>query len=152
MWRYTNMLAFLCVFSLKLAAQSGTAPSGYYPPMYHGSIFTGTLEAVDANTQEITLAYTKGKKSEQFVGRLESYCRWNEKGGAVHTFKASDIPKGTVLTAFYNTFTKKADGQATKENAVFAISYVELNGKKIPEDKRVVISCSDQTFNVFKPY
>lgn len=152
MWRHASALIILWVCSPWLAAQSGTAPSGYYPPTYNGSIFTGTLQAVDTNTQEITLVYTKGKKSELFVGRMESFCRWKEKGGAVHSFKASDIPKGTVLTAFYNTFIKKSDGQASKENSVFAISYVELNGKKIAAEKRLAIACSDRTVNFFKVF
>jgi len=56
------------------------------------------------------------------------------------------------LTAFYNTTAKKSGDQKSKENSVFAISYVELNGKKIPDEKRLIISCSDQSFTVFKPY
>jgi hypothetical protein len=152
MWRYVSTFIIICGWSVRLAAQSGTAPSGYYPPTYNGSIFTGTLETVDADTQEIKLAYSKGSKSEHFIGRMESPCRWKEKGGPVHTFKASDIPKGTVLTAFYNTTTKKSGDQKSKENSVFAISYVERNGKKIPDEKRLIISCSDQSFTVFKPY
>lgn len=151
MWRYLSILFILSLCSLRLVAQSGTAPSGYYPPTYHGSIFTGTLEMVDENTQEITLVYAKGGKSEQFVGRMESFCRWKVRDGTAHTFRASDLPKGTVLTAFYNTTTKKSAGEKSKENSVFAISYVELNGKKIPDEKRLIIFCSEQTYTVFKP-
>lgn len=83
---------------------------------------------------------------------MESSCSWKEKGGPVHTFSASDIPKGTILTAFYSTFTTNSGQQKAKENLIFAISYVEFNGKKIADDKRVVISCSKQTFTKFMFY
>jgi hypothetical protein len=140
------------IFSLPLCAQHGTAPNGYYPQTYMGAIFTGTLDSVAPDTQEITLLYTKGSKSEVFTGRLESACGWAEKSGATHSFRASDIPKGTVLTVFYRSVEKKSNGQKTKENSIFAISYVELKGEKIPENKRVRVSCSDEKPAYFKAF
>ena len=62
------------------------------------------------------------------------------------------MPKDTVLTAFYNTVTKKVDGQKTSENLIFAISYVEMNGKKIPDEKRLIIWCSGDTHLFFRAY
>jgi hypothetical protein len=152
MRRSLGFLSLVCLFSLPLGAQYGSAPTGYYPPNYAGSIFTGSLESAAPDSQEMTLVYTKGNKTERFVGRLESACGWKDKDGVAHSFKASDIPKGTILTAFYAKTTKKSDGQKTTEISIFAISYVELNGKKIPEDKRVLISCSEQKFASFKAY
>ena len=152
MKRALGALSLVCLSSLPLRAQYGSAPNGYYPPGYTGSIFTGSLESAAADTQEMTLVYTKGNKTERFVGRLESACGWKDKDGTAHSFKASDIPKGTILTAFYNKTTKKSDGQKTTEVSVFAISYVELNGKRIPDDKRVVISCSELKFGSFKVF
>jgi hypothetical protein len=123
------------LFSLSLSAQHGTAPNGYYPQNFSGSIFTGSLESATADTQEITLAYSKGNKSERFVGRLESACGWKGKDGAAHSFKADEIPKGTVLTALYINTTKKTGGQKINENSIFAISYVEFDGKRIPRQE-----------------
>jgi hypothetical protein len=139
-------------FSASLEAQHGTAPNGYYPQTFQGSIFTGSLELGAADTQEIALIYTKGSKSERFVGRFESMCGWKNKDGTAHSFKASDIPKGTILTAFYNATKKESAGQKITENSVFAISYVEVNGKRIPNDKRVIISCSEQKFTFFRAF
>jgi len=141
-----------CIFSVPLRAQHGTAPNGYYPSTYHGSIFTGSLESVSPNPQEITLAYTKGSKSDRFAGRLESMCGWQDRDGTTHSFKASDIPRGTILTAFYIPTKKETGGEKKTENSVFAISYVEVNGKKISEDKRVIIPCSEQKFTFFRVF
>jgi hypothetical protein len=147
-----SFLSLFFLFSMPLRAQYGSAPNGYYPPGYTGSIFTGSLESAVAGTQEMTLVYTKGNKTERFAGRLESACGWKDKDGTAHSFKASDIPKGTILTAFYNKTTKKSDGQKTTEISIFAISYVEVNGKRIPDDKRVVISCSELKFGSFRVF
>ncbi|HEV1995152.1 MAG TPA: hypothetical protein VGR03_12555 [Candidatus Acidoferrum sp.] len=127
-----------------LNAQKGTAPNGYYPQNYSGSIFTGSLDSADANTQEITLVFSKGNKTERFVGQLEATCGWKDKGGTLHSFGADEIPKGSLLTAFYIPVTKKVDGHKTTQNAVFAISYLEFEGKKLPDEKRAIIFCSTQ--------
>jgi len=152
MKRIVTLLLVVGLFSLPLRAQYGSAPNGYYPYNYAGSIFTGSLESAAADTQEMTLVFTKDSKSQRFAGRLESACGWKDKDGTAHSFKASDIPKGTVLTAFYKATTKKSGGQKITENSIFAISYVELNGKRIPDEKRILISCSDQKFSFFKVY
>jgi len=150
--RLASLLLIACVFSAPLEGQHGTAPNGYYPEGYAGSIFTGSLESANADTQEITLVYTKGNKSERFVGRLESACNWKDKGGAAHSLTASDIPKGSVLTAFYDAHTTKSGGEKIKENFIFSLSWAEVNGKRIPEEKRVVISCSNRAFQSFKAF
>jgi len=152
MSKYLRVVLIVFIFSPLLKAQKGTAPNGYYPGEYQGAIFTGSLEAVTAENQEMTLVYTKGSKTERFVGRLESKCGWKDKTGTAHEFEAPDIPKGTVLTAFYITETKKSGGQKTKENLVFAISYAEVGGKKIPEERRITIYCSERRMLNFKAY
>jgi hypothetical protein len=111
MKRSLGFLSLVCLLSLPLRAQYGSAPNGYYPPNYSGSIFTGSLESAASDTQEMTLVYTKGNKTERFAGRLESACGWKDKNGTAHSFKASDIPKSTILTAFYTKTTKKSGGQ-----------------------------------------
>ncbi|SRR5882762_3098093 len=135
-------VAFLIV--LELNAQKSTAPNGYYPLGFSGSIFTGSLESVSTDVQELTLSYVKGKKIERFVGKLESTCAWKDKSGAAHLLGVSDFPKGLVLTVFYIPVTSKSGGVKTNENLIFALSYAELSGKRIPDDQRVVIFCSKQ--------
>ena len=56
-------------FSLPLAAQKDTAPNGYYQNSDSGATFTGFLQPENSDPQEITLVYTKGSKSDRFVGR-----------------------------------------------------------------------------------
>ncbi len=141
-----------CAFSFPLLAQKGTAPNGYYPNSYFGATFTGILQPENGDPQEITLVYTKGSKSDRFVGRLELTCSWKNKDGTVHAFSASEATRGTVLTAFYQSTTKKSGGQKSKENLVIAISYAEIDGKRIPDDKRVLISCSAEQFVRFKVF
>jgi hypothetical protein len=141
-----------CVFSLPSLAQKGVAPNGYYPNSYFGATFTGVLQPETGELQEITLVYTKGNKSENFVGKLASPCSWKSKDGTVHRFRASEAPKGTVLTAFYQVTTNKSQGQKSQENVVVAISYAEVDGKRIPDEKRVTISCSAEPFVQFKAF
>jgi hypothetical protein len=86
------------------------------------------------------------------VGRLESACNWKDKSGAAHSVTASDIPKGSVLTAFYDTHTTKSGGEKIRENSIFSLSYAEVNGKRIPEEKRVAVACSNRTFLSFKAF
>src|SRR5215831_1077306 len=131
MSKLASLLLIAFIFSAPLQGQHGTAPNGYYPEGYMGSTFTGSLESANLDSQEITLVYTKGNKSERFVGRLESACSWKDKGGAPHSLTATDIPKGSVLTAFYDTHTTKSGGEKIKENVIFSLSYAEVNGKRI---------------------
>jgi hypothetical protein len=152
MSRVAGIFLMALVFSSASEAQKGTAPSGYYPPGYFGATFTGSIEppTVDADAEEIVLVYTKATKSERFTGRLEATCAWTNKDGTVHGFRASNAPKGAVLTAFYIPITTKLNGQKSTENSVIAISYAEVDGKKIPDDKRIIVSCSAEKRLNFK--
>lgn len=133
-------------------AQKGTAPNGYYPVTYSGATFTGRLESTDNDKQEITLLYVHGSKSERFVGHFEAMCTWKGKDGGTHSFGVSDIPKGTLMTAFYKVVSKKTDAGKTSENSVFAISYLELNGKQLPEEKQLLVFCTEQQSLHFRAF
>ena len=146
---FTTIGLFL---TLLAHAQSEGAPPGYWPANYQGSSFTGELEGVASDAQEISLVYKKGRKSETFVGRLESTCSWKDSHGTIHIFHWSDIPLSTGVTAFYMPVTKKIGAQKTRENLIFAIAYTEINGKEVPYEKRMVIYCSDQEPLFFKVF
>ena len=123
-------------------AQERSAPNGYYPYDFNGTTFTGRVESVDNDRQELTLVYTNKAHEDRFIGRLDAPCSIKDRNGAVRGFGVSGIPKGTVLMAFYVPETDKSSGQSKKQNRIFAISSVELEGKKIPDEKRVIILCS----------
>jgi hypothetical protein len=140
------------VLVLPANAQKGRAPNGYYPVDFQGDIFTGRAEAARPNLEELTLVYTKGKKTEHWVGRLESSCSLKDKAGQVHTMHVSDMFEGDLLTVFYVARTIKADNVKTTTNWIIALSRAEVDGKKIPEDKQVLIPCSQTQPTVFKVF
>ncbi len=51
---------------------------------------------------------------------------------------ASDIPLGTVMTAFFNVDNRKVDGQKIKENLILAISFITWQGQRIGREQRTV--------------
>ena len=139
MWKCLAAVLTAGVLSLPLEAQQGTAPDGFYPNSYAGATFTGVFQPDSSDALLITLVYTRGSKSETFVGKLAATCASRDKNGSVHNFDASMIPTGTVLTAYYVSVTKKSDGRKSTENSVIGISYVEIGGKKVPDEKRRII-------------
>jgi len=145
------VVLMVCAVASGAGAQKAKAPNGYYPQGFFGSIFTGRVESVNADTQELTLVYRKGKKTEQFVGRLESLCSLKGKNGTLQTFGVSEM-QGMVLTAFYDSHSRKSGGQKVDENAIFAISFAERDGKPILDENRVIIFCSHETHLVFKVF
>jgi len=151
--RLTLLLAAAAlVFVSPANSQKGTAPNGYYPVDFQGDIFTGRAESARPNLEELTLVYSKGKKTEHWVGRLEFSCSSTDKGGQVHTMHVSDMFAGDLLTVYYITRTTKADNAKTTTNWIIALSPAEVDGKKIPEDKQVLISCSQTQRTVFKVF
>ena len=148
--RYTLIVLFSFLCAPPSHSQKGTAPNGYYPPGYNGFTFSGVVESTDAG--QLILVYTSDRKHEQFVGRLEAPCIWTDKAGTTHTIEVSSIPAGDVLTAFYNPVTIKSGNQKIRENLILAISYAEHSGRKIPEDKRVIVGCSQQHQLQFKAF
>lgn len=64
----------------------------------------------------------------------------------------ANIPKGTAMTAFFNTKTKKVDGKKIKENVVTAISFDTWTGHKIAKDKRKIFWCTSDQHLQFRAY
>jgi len=102
-------------------AQHGTAESGYYPEGYHGDVWTGVVVSANEQTREITLSYSKGEKTETFVGIPEKDYVVHEHGGSVRPLRMSDIPVGRTIKVWYIPTTKKVDGKKLTENTIIQI-------------------------------
>jgi len=150
--KFAAIVLIAYVFSKPVKAQAGSAPNGFYPAGYSGATFTGVVEKAEGDPKQVNLVYTKGNKTERFEGRLEADCVWKSKDGAMHTFTPLQVPKDTVLTVFYMGSEKKSNGDKSTQHLVIAISLAEINGKKIPEDQRAVISCSAVPLADFKAF
>jgi hypothetical protein len=134
-------------------AQKGVAPSGYYPANYCGRIFTGGVEPEPGGAaDEITLVYTKRNTSEKFSGRLESECSMLRVDGVTIKFTASELPKGTILTAFYTPTTTKSSGKKSTENLIFAVEILQVKGREFLPKYLRAVRCSRQQFTEFKPF
>jgi hypothetical protein len=150
--RKLALVLLACFIPARTNAQKGTAPNGYYPITYNGNIFTGTLESVDKEKQDITIAYVHGDKTEKFTGRFENRCSWSSKDGIEHSFGVEDIPKGTVLTVFYKIRTEKMATEKVNENSIFAVSYKTLHGNQIPPNKRLIVFCAKPQATHFRVF
>ena len=149
--RVIRLLVVGCVLGVPaLNAQKGTAPDGNYPANYSGSTFTGTLQHASSDTPRFTLVYTKNGKSETFTAQLEAKCKLINKAGVTQSFGMEAFSEGAVLTAYYRTTKNKASHE--KENIASALSFAEKRGNKIPDDKRMVIMCSEQNQAQFKAF
>lgn len=120
------LFGFLLVAST-VSAQHGKAPNGYYPQGYAGDIWTGIVSSVDETTGEFTLTYTKGNKTETFVGIPEVGYLVAPKDGPERPLKSSDIHIGRTITVFYMSVTKKIDGKKVTLNTVFSINSIPNN-------------------------
>ena len=58
--------------------------------------------------------------------------------------------EGAVLTAFYRASKNKVTHE--KENIVFALSFAEEKGTKIPDEKRLIVMCVEQSQLQFKAF
>jgi hypothetical protein len=130
------LLSLACAVAF---AQYGTAPEGDFPVSYNGDTFTGTVIASDGD--QLTLNYVKGSKTDNFTGRLAGGCAVPTTNNSNHKMTATDIPKDTVMTAYFNRVTKKVDGQKTKENQIIAISFEVWHGQKISDEKKKIWPC-----------
>jgi hypothetical protein len=149
----SSALVLIVLFlSIPLLAQKGTAPSGYYPANYFGRIFTGVVEPAPGAADEITLVYTKGNTSEKFTGRLESKCSMLRVDGVTIDFTASELPKGTILTAFYTPTTTRSSGKKSTENLIFAIEILQVRGREFLPKYLKAVRCSQRQFSEFKPF
>jgi hypothetical protein len=118
-------VTFLMTFCTTVFAQHGSAPNGYYPLGYSGDTWTGEVASTDDTTREITLTYTKGTKSETFTGVLKDNFQVKMKDGSMKELKPSGIPKGARITVFYQSKTKKVDGNKVKYSEIFQITVVK---------------------------
>ena len=138
------------LISLTLWAQEGTAPNGYYPREYQGTIFTG--EVIDGPLDVLTLRYKRGDKQVIFTGRFDAPCAVPTKDGKMGAMTPSDVPLGAVATVYYYGRTVKLNGQSAKENAIIGIIFNEANGKAIPPAKRKAYQCTQQWAAVYKAF
>lgn len=143
--------AFLTIVSflpISMSAQYGTAPNNYYPENYNGSIFTGVV--TDTADNQVTLTFTKGGKTDSFTGVFETGCSVPARDG--RRMVPTDIPKGTVMTSFFNATTKKVEGKKIKENLIIAIAFEVWQGQRAAEDKKMIYWCTDQRHLKFRAY
>jgi hypothetical protein len=143
-------LAVFCLSALSAPAQYGTAPNNYYPEQYSGSTFTGVVTDTDGDI--LTLTYVKRNKSDVFVGRLETPCSVPRGDRSSRGMAASDVPKGTSMTAYFVTEEKKNAGQKSKQNVILAISFETWNGHKVSTDDRRIYFCTAQKHLQFKAF
>lgn len=117
----------LCLSGVSLA-QKGTAESDYYPQGYAGETWSGEVTSVNEDTREFTLTYTKGQKTQTFVGVLTKGFTVKMKDGRDYEVKMADLV-GMRLKAYYITKSKKdSNGVKVKTNEVFKIKF-------LPKDK-----------------
>jgi len=137
--RITILLSLL-VFSSTVLAQRGVAPNGYYPASYRGDTFTGTVVDSDPATDSVILEFKKSSKPQVLSVRLEGGCSVPSKTGA--PMQAKNIPKGTVLTAYYMGRTEKRGAEKQNVDVAIGISFVEWQGKPVSElNRRRLYSC-----------
>lgn len=65
---------------------------------------------------------------------------------------ASDVPKGTSMTAYFVTDEKKSAGQKSKQNVILAISFETWNGHKVSTNDRQIYFCTTQRHLQFKAF
>lgn len=128
------MLCAGLVCSVSIFGQSGRATNGYYPPNYNGDTFSGKVTAVNEKTEEITISFEQGGKSERFVGLLQRPCAVPSKDG--QGMSALDLPVGSDITAFFI-----ASGQE-KPNSIIGIMFHSWNGHPVKPAARKMYLCS----------
>lgn len=145
------IIGSLVFFAAVSCAQHGLAPNSYYPPGYRGDIFSGTVTHTESDL--ITLTFTKGTKTQNFQGRFKVGCDVPRTNGSKKPVTASEIPLNSKITAFYQERTIKADGSKRKENEIIAISFDELDGRKVPDDAKAIYYClGGPTHMVFRAF
>lgn len=86
-----------------------------------GESTTGTVSATDDQTREITLAVTKGGKTETFVGELIESLEMRRPDGRTYELKVSQIPVGTALTVVHMRDKKKVSGQKISYHLIYRL-------------------------------
>jgi hypothetical protein len=114
----------LFVFASAAFGQHGTAENGYYRSAYQGDTWTGVVVSASEQTGEITLSYTKGGKSQTFVGVPEAGYLVHEHNGATRPLRMSDISVGRTIKVWYITEAKKVGDSKVKVNTIFLIDAI----------------------------
>jgi hypothetical protein len=118
-------VTLFCVLAAAFAlGQHGTPEPDSVPPGYSGDTFTGVVTATNDATREITLTYTKGKKTETFVGTLQPGYKVKLQDGSLHEIKPSDFRNGMRLKVYYTTQNKKVNGQKVKVYEIFQLKFM----------------------------
>lgn len=113
-------LLFLTMACVSASAQKITAPDGFYPPAYSGDAWVGRVTKVDDQARTLTLvSIDKRKKEQTFVGVIEKGYLVKHKSGRIVPLKASEVPLGLKVTAFYEEKTKKVHGKKIHYNLIF---------------------------------
>jgi hypothetical protein len=85
------------------------------------------VTSVNESTGEFTLTYTKGNKTQTFVGIPEDGYLVAPKTGPERPLKTSDLHIRRTITVFYTPVTKKIDGKKVTVNTVFNIDSIPNN-------------------------
>jgi hypothetical protein len=138
-----RVLILAIFMSSTLTAQKGSAPPGFYPGNYNGDTFTGTV--IQTGSDFLTLKYQTGAKEEVFSGTIEKACMAQTKHDprTIKELHLTAIPKGSVLTVFYNTARSKNANGSKNEKIILALRFDEVNGEKLTNPNRPVIMCSE---------
>jgi hypothetical protein len=150
--KFAAVVLIACVFSKPVKAQAGRAPNGYYPAGYSGRhLYRSSGESRRApETSELGLY--EGKQNRTIRGQPGGRLRLEEQRRRYAYFHAAPSPERYSLDCFYMGSAKESNGDKTTQHWVIAISLAEINGKKIPEDQRAVISCSAVPLADFKAF
>jgi hypothetical protein len=117
-------LAFLILFTGVSMAQKGTAEPDYYPQGYSGDTWTGEVTSINEDTREFTLTYTKGDKSQTFVGVLPKGYKVQMKDGRDYEVTMADLMGKRIRAYYINKSKKDANGVKVKTNEVFKIKFL----------------------------
>jgi hypothetical protein len=132
MRRFFHIFLLLFATCPAVSAQHGTAEDGYYPDHYSGDTWTGIVASVSDNTREVTLTFTRGAKTESFVGILEKGYLAKPVKGAGRELNPSDLRLGIKIKVYYHVETKKVQDKKIKINRIFLIEGIpNLAGRRL---------------------
>lgn len=134
------IVLFLLSGTLVLAQDGYFRGAGMFPNGYHGSIFTGKLTKAEGT--DITLEYTKGSKTQTFVGTFpKEGCGIPRADGLAKAAQPADLDPGTVLRAYYMDDTIKVNGEKKKIKSLVGLSIVQYKGQEVDKDHQTFFPC-----------
>jgi hypothetical protein len=140
------LIASLAVIasSSSLAAQKRSPPSGDWPLGYQALAFRGDLVDVGEDGMTFKLVF-KGKKTEEFQGRIEQPCYNGKKGSKLNVpFTMKDFAPKSVVTAYYNVVIHNDNGQISRENVVIGLTLDAVGAKKLDPLRKIVTFCTGE--------